>query len=99
MSGASYYGVMDLTVSLWERTVAVGIPEGRLFTGTTGDGLLDTNGNATNPDWPGISSLGGSYRGGNYTTNIFTDRLSSRISAGATADGSYRFVRGFRAAR
>lgn len=99
MSGASYFGVMELTGSLWERTVAVGIPEGRLFTGTTGDGILDANGNATNPDWPGISSLGGSFRGGNYTTGSDANRLSSRLSAGDTVDGSYRFLRGFRCVR
>lgn len=99
MSGASYYGVMDLTVSLNERAVAVGIPQARLFTGTTGDGLLDLNGNATNPDWPGINSLGGGFRGGNYTTGVDANRLSSRISMGDLSDGSYRFVRGFRCVR
>ena len=65
-SGASYYGVMDLSGSLWERPVTVGngtsgtVIGGRAFTGSHGDGVLTTltsyQGNATNPDWPGYDT-------------------------------------------
>ena len=57
-SGASYYGIMELSGSMTERMVTIGNIEGRAFEGTHGDGYLTTGtgiaGNATNSDWPGI---------------------------------------------
>ena len=39
-AGASYWGVMELTGSLWEHVVAVGHHRGRRFTGSHGNGTL-----------------------------------------------------------
>jgi len=66
--GASYYWVMDLAGSLWEKCVTIGHHIGRAYKGTHGDGILSSQGTATNPDWPkGISEEGGyGYRGGGY---------------------------------
>lgn len=66
--GASYYWVMDLAGSLWEKCVTIGHPIGRNFKGTHGDGTLAADGSATNTDWPkGIREEGGyGYRGGGY---------------------------------
>ena len=66
--GASYYWVMDLAGSLWEKCVSIGHPIGRNFKGSHGDGILNANGAATNTDWPkGIYEEGGyGYRGGGY---------------------------------
>ena len=66
--GASYYWVMDLAGSLWEKCVTVGHPIGRNFRGTHGDGILSSDGYSTNADWPkGIKEEGGyGYRGGGY---------------------------------
>ncbi|MBK7869770.1 MAG: SUMF1/EgtB/PvdO family nonheme iron enzyme [Saprospiraceae bacterium] len=65
--GASYYWVMDLAGSLWERAVTIGDETGRAFTGTHGDGALDNNGNANVSGWPsGIETSGYGYRGGGY---------------------------------
>ncbi|MDT7831774.1 SUMF1/EgtB/PvdO family nonheme iron enzyme [Flavobacteriaceae bacterium S356] len=66
--GASYYWVMDLAGSLWEKCVTIGHPIGRNYTGTHGDGLISKEGTATNIDWPkGIREEGGyGYRGGGY---------------------------------
>lgn len=65
--GASYYWVMDLAGSLWEKCVSIGHPIGRAYLGTHGDGVLD-GAKATNADWPkGINEEGGyGYRGGGY---------------------------------
>ena len=66
--GASYYWVMDLAGSLWEKCVSIGHPIGRAYQGTHGDGILSAEGSATNADWPkGIAEEGGyGYRGGGY---------------------------------
>lgn len=66
--GASYYWVMDLAGSLWEKCVTIGHPIGRSYTGTHGDGVISKEGTATNADWPkGIKEEGGyGYRGGGY---------------------------------
>jgi formylglycine-generating enzyme required for sulfatase activity len=50
--GASYYWVLDLAGSVWERAVTIGHPVGRAFKGSHGDGRLTTYGSATNEDWP-----------------------------------------------
>ncbi len=65
--GASYYWVMDLSGSVWEKVITVGNPVGRAFKGTNGDGNLSF-GNATNEDWPkSDDEVGGfGYRGGGY---------------------------------
>ena len=90
-SGAGYYGVMELSGNLWERTVTVGNAAGRTFQGTVGDGVLDASGNPTgNPDWPIYSTADGAgYRGGSW--NISTDylRSSDRNNAAVTHTARY----------
>lgn len=79
-SGAGFYGVLDLSGNLWERTVTIGNAAGRSFSGSHGDGVLTSvsgyEGNATNSDWPGIDgtstsrgvtgALGSGFRGGSW---------------------------------
>ncbi|HMQ08737.1 MAG TPA: SUMF1/EgtB/PvdO family nonheme iron enzyme [Saprospiraceae bacterium] len=66
--GASYYWVMDLAGSLWERCITLGDSEGRAFQGTHGDGTISSYGFATNDDWPrGADEKGGfGFRGGGF---------------------------------
>ena len=66
--GASYYWVMDLAGSVWERAVTIGHALGRSFRGSHGDGRLNVYGSATNADWPrGDEDTGGyGYRGGGF---------------------------------
>jgi hypothetical protein len=66
--GASFYWVMDLAGSVWERVVTVGHPRGRAFRGSHGDGAVTEYGVATNADWPhGDHETGGyGYRGGGH---------------------------------
>ena len=63
--GASYYWVMDLAGSLWERVITVGSPAGRAFKGSHGDGQPDSKGNE---DWPFTykGAEGHGYRGGGF---------------------------------
>lgn len=66
--GASYWWVMDLSGSLWDRCVTAGHPVGRAFQGTHGDGRLSDAGYATNEDWPRGNDITGGfgYRGGGF---------------------------------
>jgi len=97
-SGGSYYGVMELSGSLWERPVSVMDSQAgqtlSTFTGENGDGGLSTNGNANTANWPGLSGgevtgAGGSgFRGGHWSSGESNARVSDRYHA-ANA-GAYR---------
>ena len=54
-SGATYYGIMEMSGNQWERTVTVGNIAGRSFRGVHGDGMLNKSGEATVDYWPGIN--------------------------------------------
>ena len=86
-SGASYWGIMELGGNLWERPVPVGLPAGRLFQGTHGNGTLNATGYATLPDWPGYANgqvtgnNSGAYRGGHWNRPVEQTRVSDRTFA------------------
>ncbi|MBK8626596.1 MAG: hypothetical protein IPN86_13825 [Saprospiraceae bacterium] len=84
-SGASYYGIMELSGNLNERPVTVGHPTGRDFSGN-GDGLLSNTGNANYPWWPGTNAVGVGSRGGGWNLNDALMRLSDRLQAAFTDD-------------
>ncbi len=65
-SGASFYGIMELSGNLWERAVTIGNTAGRGFTGTHGDCVLDGNGYANAATWPVIAGAGVGIRGGDW---------------------------------
>ena len=104
-AGASDYGVLDLSGNVWERTVTVGngIPNvfgGRDFLGISGDGTLDSTGDANVNAWPGDSNgytaggtvtgaTGAGFRGGTWSNGTTYARVSDR--------GSAAFVLTFRA--
>jgi hypothetical protein len=105
--GASFYWVMDLAGSVWEKVVSIGHPRGRVFAGTHGDGLLQDYGRATNADWPhGDHEAGGyGYRGGGYYERGMTETALNPHSRteqrpyGAWGGGPRTVAYGFRAAR
>ena len=82
-AGASYWGIMELSGSLWERCVTVGNGAGRSFQGTHGDGLLNSSGNPTgNLDWPLYSTADGAgSRGGAWRNTSDYARGSDRTDA------------------
>lgn len=81
-AGASYWGIMELSGNLWERSVTVGNVTGRAFTGLMGDGKLDANGDANVSNWPRAHTggVGGAMRGGAWmwSGGSFDARVSSR---------------------
>jgi formylglycine-generating enzyme required for sulfatase activity len=107
LSGATYYGLMDMSGNVEERVVTLGNAEGRAFQGTLGDGQLNTLGNATNTDWPGIDAtpangvtgaLGSGSRGGSLVDAANYLAISFRQHGAFTYTGR-NISSGFRAVR
>ncbi|HTP80324.1 MAG TPA: SUMF1/EgtB/PvdO family nonheme iron enzyme [Bacteroidota bacterium] len=99
-SGASYYGIMELTGNVVERTITVGNTTGRNFTATHGDGVLTSGGDANVGGWPGTDAFGAGRRGGRWSSNVGYDgkRISDRAGANLfAANRDYLYgIRGVR---
>ena len=86
-SGASYYGVMEMSGNLYERCVTLGNETGRSYEGSCGDGELTSDGYGNNSDWPGYSSgkvsgaTGSGFRGGDSDSYGDYLRISNRSYA------------------
>ncbi|MCK5908314.1 MAG: hypothetical protein KAG37_12020, partial [Flavobacteriales bacterium] len=79
---AGYYGAMNLSDNVYERVITVGNPEGRTFTGTHGDGNLNSQGAHTNGDWPDRFALGSGMKGADWCSGVHhTSRVSARYHA------------------
>lgn len=81
-SGASYWGVMELSGNLWEQTVGVNKANGLLFTGAHGDGNI----NALPFNWLDNASIvrGGAWNSGigpSYRDLAVSDRYYYNLSA------------------
>lgn len=98
MSGASFYGVMDLGGNLKEHVVTIGNQAGLLFTGIQGNGVLNSTagfeGNANVSGWPGMDvqplngitgALGSGFRGGSWADSSNYLRISDRQEAALTS--------------
>ena len=75
-SGATYYGIMEMSGNLWEHAVTIGNAIGRAYTGVHGSGMLSATGNASAANWPGLTSGevtgadGSGVRGGSWITSF-----------------------------
>lgn len=87
-SGATYYGILDMTGNLWERPITVGHPTGRSYTGLHGDGSITTEGNANVSNWPSTGGFGSGYRGGYWFTSSGESvlRIADRQYAAQASD-------------
>jgi formylglycine-generating enzyme required for sulfatase activity len=97
-AGASYWGIMELSGNLWERPVTIGNETGRAFTGTHGDGVLDSSGDANAATWPGTDAVGAGWRGGSWIDAPYGIQVSDRVLAGDSYSDRIYFL-GFRAVR
>ena len=95
-AGASYYGIMELSGNLWERTVSVGNVKGREFTAPLhGNGLLTSNGFCDIASWPGYvagevtGAIGSGFRGGSW--NVANILLQTSNRERASVVGTNRF--------
>jgi formylglycine-generating enzyme required for sulfatase activity len=85
-SGATYYGVMEMSGNVYERAVVAGYTQGRVFTGTHGDGALNTAYEFNVANWPLNTGSGLTWRGGGYQATINglgTLQISDRTSSSA----------------
>jgi formylglycine-generating enzyme required for sulfatase activity len=87
-SGATYYGILDMTGNLWERPVTVGNPTGRSYTGQHGDGTITSEGTSNVTNWPLAGGIGSGYRGGywNSTSDEGVLRIAGRQYAAQPSD-------------
>lgn len=94
-TGATYYGIMEMTGNLSERIVSIGLLNGRNFTGLHGDGSLDSSGDEDVTNWPNGAN---GFRGGCWGCITNSLRLSDRTTANSTGSGrgntqTFRLVR------
>ena len=97
-TGGSYYGIMELSGNLYERVITVGLPEGRVFDGGSGDGILSVSGLANQPNWPLETGAGIGYRGAGFINGSDFMRVSDRYD-GATIISNGNSRLGFRGGR
>lgn len=83
-SGATYYGIMEMTGNVYEQAVTVGNATGRLFAGTHGDGLIDANGNHNASSWP-ATDVGTGLRGGAWTSSTGSPGFHLPVSSRTVA--------------
>jgi len=89
-SGATFYGIMEMTGNVDERAVTVGNPAGRGFTGSNGNGLLTAVGDADALLWPVTDAVGAGSRGDPWADSEFLGlQVSARSFAAYTSE--YRF--------
>ena len=98
-SGATLWGIMEMSGNAWERAVSVGHTEGRKFTGIDGDGALTNYGYANVTNWPGTldnnivqSNLGVGYRGGALAFPTPNLQRNGRVSSRRLASGYWNTV-------
>jgi formylglycine-generating enzyme required for sulfatase activity len=90
-TGASYYGIMELSGNLYERCVTVAdqdrygnTTDAGTFDGSHGDGALSTSGDADVSNWPGTDAKGAGQRGGSWSLSPIIGRVSDRYYAADT---------------
>jgi formylglycine-generating enzyme required for sulfatase activity len=83
-SGATYYGVLDMSGNVWEMVVMVSDPSGGTtgsptYDGKWGDGVLDwATGQANESTWPLGNPGGFGFRGGSWAHAWEALRVSAR---------------------
>ena len=95
-SGATYYGMMEMTGNLSERFVTLGNPTGRAYSGLHGNGVLNSSGDADVTSWPNANGAG--FRGGSLVSSESGGQVSYRGGA-ANAVSGRNYTYGFRAGR
>ncbi|MCX6162077.1 MAG: SUMF1/EgtB/PvdO family nonheme iron enzyme [Ignavibacteriae bacterium] len=93
-SGATYYGIMEMSGNLFECPITIGNITGRGFTGTHGNGILTSIGDADASTWPGTDAVGTGNRGGSWVNPIISLGVSERYGAAAPSYGRSEYFGG-----
>jgi formylglycine-generating enzyme required for sulfatase activity len=85
-SGATFYGIMGMSGSVFERVVSVGTAGALLFNGSHGDGNIST----TTSTWPSAppSYNGYGFKGGSWLQAAIYGRISDRLVASTVNTGN-----------
>lgn len=68
-SGGTFYGVKEMTGNAWEMVINLS-KNGLNYTGSFGDGNLDEQGYATNPDWDSQTAGASGVKGGGWNSGV-----------------------------
>ncbi len=77
-SGATYYGIMEMTGNVWELCVITGNAAGRSFQGDHGNGSVNSLGHADVNYWPGLNG----NTNPNTANTTYTTGSTARAGAG-----------------
>jgi len=77
-SGATYYGIMEMSGNIAEFVVSVGDSDSRNFNGLEGNGNLDLSSKYTFGNWPDTKLV---YRGGSFADNVAKMQITNRTGA------------------
>lgn len=98
VSGATFYGVMNMSDNLREFTIYAGNGGGWAIDASVhGDGVLTPAGNTTITEWQSTAAFG--CRGGNYNGGLDVMRVSNRSEANTVISNGSHTYRGIRLAR
>lgn len=96
-SGASYYGIMEMTGNVFETVLTIETATGRAFNGLNGDGVLNLSGLYNTANWGSCTDY--RVRGGSWATNS-TIVISARIATNVAGyDPCDRYSFGIRGVR
>ena len=71
-SGATFYGVMEMSGNVREYAIYAGNAAGRTFTGAHGDGILNATAESNTANWPSVSNNQSITGRGGYFADVST---------------------------
>ncbi len=96
-SGATYWGIMEMSGNVYENCVSLNAAVGRAFLGNNGDGTLASNGSANENSWPGSDAIGSMARGSCFingnSQNLRVSERFSYLETGRNVAYGFRVVR------
>jgi formylglycine-generating enzyme required for sulfatase activity len=78
-AGASYYGIMEMSGSLFDVVIGIGTTESRQYTGNHGNGLLNITGFADETTWTPVG-VGNGIKGGRWSSPMLSGGVVANIS-------------------